>query len=333
MTKYFIIGGAGYVGSHVIKLLGETQPDAEILTYDNLSGGHKEHVLYGDFVQGDVLDYEKLNKTIKEFQPDIVMHFSALIIAPESVSKPLKYYENNVAGSLNILKAMVENKIDKLVFSSTAAVYGMPKKVPIDENAELKPINPYGHSKLMMEQVIKDTANAYGLKYVMLRYFNVAGASPDNVIGDSHKRTSHLIPLVLDTALGRRDKLFIFGTDYPTPDGTAIRDYIHVTDLADALLLVSDYLLSGGKSNIYNCGYGHGYSVREVIDVAKKVTGVDFPVEEADRRPGDPAILVADSSKLQKELGWKPKYDSLETIIQHAWNWHQKRYGMKPKKS
>ena len=329
MTKYFITGGAGYIGSHVVKVLKESHSDAQILVYDNLSGGHKEQVLYGDFVKGDLLDYEKLKDTMQDFKPDIVLHFGALIVVPESVDEPLKYYENNFVGSLNLLKAMKQARVDKLVFSSTAAVYGMPKKAPIKENADLNPINPYGASKLMVEQLIKDYAKAYGLKHIILRYFNVAGASPDNTIGDRHKKTTHLIPIVLDTALGRRDKMYIFGQDYPTADGTAIRDYIHVMDLAHIHDMASQYLLKGGNSDIFNCGYGQGFSVKQVVDVAKKVTKKNFKVEMAPRRKGDPAILVADSSELKRALGWKPKYNNLETIIKHAWAWHKKLYGNK----
>lgn len=322
--RFFITGGAGYIGSHVVKLLGETYPKAEILVYDNLANGHKDSVLYGTIIKGDMLDYPFLYKTLKDFNPDIILHFAGVIIVPESVEKPLKYYEINTMGSLNLLKAMKELGLNKIIFSSTAAVYGMPKKVPVTEKAPLQPINPYGHSKLMVEQLIKDSSKAYGIKYVILRYFNVAGASPDLKIGDKHRTTSHLIPIVLQAALGIRPKIQIYGTDYPTPDGTAIRDYIHVMDLAEIHRLAAEHLLNNGDSDIFNCGYGKGFSVKQVVETAKKVTGINFPVESAPRRPGDPAILVADSTKLQKALNWKPKYNNLATIIKHAWEFMKK---------
>ncbi len=326
MKKFFIVGGAGYIGSHVVKLIGEQIKDAEILVFDNLSNGHKDAVLYGNIIQGDVRNYEELYKAIKKFKPDIVLDFASLIIVPESVEKPLEYYEVNTMGVLNLLKAMRDAGIYKLIFSSTAAVYGNPKKVPIPEDAPLKPINPYGKSKLMAEELIKDASVAYSIQYGILRYFNVAGASPDLKIGDKHNTTSHLIPIVLQTALGIRPKMQIYGTDYPTHDGTAIRDYIHVMDLADIHLKLIDYLFESGKSDIFNCGYGRGFSVKEVINAAKKVVGKDFKVENANRRAGDPPILVADSSKLQKTLNWKPKYNNIETIIEHAYKFMLKNF-------
>ena len=282
--------------------------------------------MYGNIIQGDVRNYEELYKAIKKFKPDIVLDFASLIIVPESVEKPLEYYEVNTMGVLNLLKAMRDAGIYKLIFSSTAAVYGNPKKVPIPEDAPLKPINPYGKSKLMAEELIKDASVAYGIQYGILRYFNVAGASPDLKIGDRHNTTSHLIPIVLQTALGIRPKMQIYGTDYPTHDGTAIRDYIHVMDLADIHLKLIDYLFKTGKSDIFNCGYGRGFSVKEVINAAKKVVGKDFKVENANRRAGDPPILVADSSKLQKTLNWKPKYNNIETIIEHAYKFMLKNF-------
>ena len=317
--KTLITGGAGYIGSHVVKQLGEKGYD--ILTVDNLSTGHKEAVLYGKLEILDLSDKEKLKEVIKNFSPDAVMHFAASIEVAESVKNPLKYYRNNTANTLNLLEVLKELGIDKFIFSSTAAVYGEPENVPIKETESLNPINPYGKSKAFVENILKDMSNAYGFRYVSLRYFNVAGADPEGRIGESHNPETHLIPLILKTAKGERENIKIFGTDYPTPDGTAIRDYIHVEDLANAHIVALEYLLNGGESDVFNCGYGHGYSVREVVEAAKKVTGIDFPVEETDRRPGDPAILVADNSKLLKKLNWKPKYDDIEYIIKTAWDW------------
>ena len=318
--KVFITGGAGYIGSHVVKALGEK--GYEILVYDNLSTGHKEAVLYGKLVKGDLADKEFLKRTLQEFKPDAVMHFAASIEVAESVKNPLKYYRNNTANTLNLLEAMQELGINKFIFSSTAAVYGNPEKIPVKEDAPINPINPYGQSKAFVEKILKDLSEANkDFNYVSLRYFNVAGADPEGRIGQSYQNATHLITRALKTAKGEYEKLYIFGTDYPTPDGTCIRDFIHVDDLADAHILALEYLNQGGKSDIFNCGYGHGYSVKEVVETAKKVTGIDFPVEETGRREGDPAVLVADSKKLKKTLGWKPKYDNLEFIIKTAWNW------------
>ncbi|WP_029522928.1 UDP-glucose 4-epimerase GalE [Persephonella sp. KM09-Lau-8] len=317
--KILVTGGAGYIGSHVVKQLGEK--GHEVLTIDNLSTGHKEAVLYGKLEILDLSDKEKLREVIKNFSSDAVMHFAASIEVAESVENPLKYYRNNTANTLNLLEVLQEFGIDKFIFSSTAAVYGEPENVPIKETESLNPINPYGKSKAFVENILRNMSNAYGFKYVSLRYFNVAGADPEGRIGESHNPETHLIPLILKTAKGERENIKIFGTDYPTPDGTAIRDYIHVEDLANAHIVALEYLLNGGESDVFNCGYGHGYSVREVVEAAKKVTGIDFPVEETDRRPGDPAILVADNSKLVNNLNWKPKYDDIEYIIKTAWNW------------
>ncbi len=318
--KVFITGGAGYIGSHVVKALGEK--GYEILVYDNLSTGHKEAVLYGKLVKGDLADKEFLKKTLQEFKPDAVMHFAASIEVAESVKNPLKYYRNNTANTFNLLEAMQELGINKFIFSSTAAVYGNPEKIPVKENAPINPINPYGQSKAFVEKILKDLSEANkDFNYVSLRYFNVAGADPEGRIGQSYQNATHLITRALKTAKGEYEKLYIFGTDYPTPDGTCIRDFIHVDDLADAHILALEYLNQGGKSDIFNCGYGHGYSVKEVVETAKKVTGIDFPVEETGRREGDPAVLVADSTKLKETLGWKPRYDNLEFIIKTAWNW------------
>ena len=319
LMKILVTGGAGYIGSHVVKQLGEKGYD--VLTIDNLSTGHKEAVLYGKLEVLDLSDKEKLKEVIKNFSPDAVMHFAASIEVAESVKNPLKYYRNNTANTLNLLEVLKELGIDKFIFSSTAAVYGEPENVPIKETKPLNPINPYGKSKAFVENILKDMNKAYGFRYVSLRYFNVAGADPEGRIGESHNPETHLIPLILKTAKGERENIKVFGTDYPTPDGTAIRDYIHIEDLANAHIVALEYLLNGGESDVFNCGYGHGYSVREVVEAAKKVTGIDLPVEETDRRPGDPAILVADNSKLVNNLNWKPKYDDIEYIIKTAWNW------------
>ncbi|HHW02521.1 MAG TPA: UDP-glucose 4-epimerase GalE [Thermoanaerobacterales bacterium] len=322
MTRVFVSGGAGYIGSHVVKLLGEKGYD--VMVYDNLSTGNQDSVLYGKLVKGDILDFEGIKTAMADFQPDAVMHFAAKIVVPESVAEPLKYYENNVCGALNVIKAMKECGVDRFIFSSTAAVYGEPEKMPLPEDMPLNPVNPYGRSKAMVESVLKDFSKAQDFRYVSLRYFNVAGADPEGRIGETKKDATHLITMCVRTACRKRDRLYVYGTDYPTPDGTCIRDYIHVMDLADAHVLALEYLLEGGRGDVFNCGYGRGYSVRQVVDAAKKVTGVDFPVEYAPRRPGDPPELVADSTKIKQKLGWKPKYDDLGFIIKTAWEWEKK---------
>jgi UDP-glucose 4-epimerase len=318
-----VTGGAGYIGSHVVKLLGEQ--GYEVLTYDNLSSGHRGSVLYGDLVEGDLADTALVGKTLDSFNPDAVMHFAASIRVEESVSTPIEYYENNSVNTLRLLKAVVDRNIHCFIFSSTAALYGIPESVPVNEDTPLRPINPYGSSKMVTELVLQDMDAAYkDFRYVSLRYFNVAGAAGDGKIGQRYTEATHLITRTLKTAKGEFEKLQIFGTDYDTPDGTCVRDYIHVDDLADAHILAMEYLFKGGRSTVYNCGYGHGYTVREVVDEAKKVTGVDFIVEETGRRAGDSPALVADSSKLKKELGWKPRHDDLGYIIATAWEWERK---------
>ncbi len=318
--KVFITGGAGYIGSHVVKLLGKK--GYEVLTFDNLSTGHREAVLYGKFVKGDLSDKNLLFKTLKDFNPDAVMHFAAFIEVAESVKKPLKYYKNNTCNAINLLECMVELNINSFIFSSTAAVYGNPKKIPVDENVPFSPINPYGQSKSFVEKILKDTADANkNFHYISLRYFNVAGADPEGELGQKYKNPTHLITRALKTAKGEYEKLEIYGTDYPTRDGTCIRDYIHVNDLGEAHILALEYLFNEKKSDVFNLGYGYGYTVKEVVKVAKEVTKIDFKVVETGRRPGDPAELVADSSKLKKILGWEPKYNNLETIIKTAWEW------------
>jgi UDP-glucose 4-epimerase len=321
-VKVLVTGGAGYIGSHVVKALGVKGYD--VLVYDNLSTGHEWAVLYGRLVKGGLSDRKLLDGVIKEYRPDAVMHFAAYIQVEESVREPLKYYRNNTANALNLLNVLQENGINNFIFSSTAAVYGIPEKIPIFEEASLSPINPYGSSKMMVERILEDLSSSGGFKYISLRYFNAAGADPEGRIGQAYKEATHLITRSLKTALGEFEKLMIFGTDYPTPDGTCVRDYIHVDDLALAHLLVLDYLMAGGKSRVFNCGYGHGYSVKEIVRVAKKVTEVDFPVVETDRRPGDPPVLVADSTKLRNELHWIPHDDDIEYIIKTAWDWEKK---------
>lgn len=321
--KILVTGGAGYIGSHVVKMLGES--GAEVLVYDNLSTGHEKSVLYGQLVIGDLADMDYLTETLTAFKPEAVMHFAAHIRVEESVQEPLKYYRNNTANALNLLEAMQKTGVRKMIFSSTAAVYGSPEIMPVSETTPLKPINPYGTSKYMVEQILKDFAYAGNFRYVSLRYFNVAGADEGGKIGQAYKEASHLITRALKTAKGEIEKLSIFGTDYPTQDGTCVRDYIHVNDLAAAHMLALQYLQDNGQSEIFNCGYGHGYSVREVVAEAKKVTGIDFQVREEARRAGDPPSIVADSSKLQAKLAWRPKFDSLEYILRTAWNWEKKR--------
>ena len=322
MAKIMVTGGAGYIGSHVVKLLGEY--GHELIVYDDLSNGNEWAVLYGDLIKGDVGDEELLNRVFKQFKPDIVMHFAAFIQVNESVKKPVKYYQNNTSNTLTLIKAMINNNINKFIFSSTAAVYGIPSRIPVTEDHPLKPINPYGQSKTFVEKILKDVSYSSNFNYISLRYFNVAGADPDGKIGQAYRESTHLITRALKTAKGEYKKLQIFGTDYPTKDGTCVRDYIHVLDLAEAHILAMDYLLNQNISDVFNCGYGHGFTVREVVDAVKKVTQIDFFVEETERREGDPPELIADSSKIKNILNWTPKYDNLEFIIKTAWDWEKK---------
>ncbi len=320
--RILVTGGAGYIGSHVVKALGEK--GHETLAYDNLSTGHRKSVIHGGLVVADLADGETLNRVLRDFRPEAVMHFAASIEVGESVRAPLKYYRNNTCNTLNLLNAMAENDVEKFLFSSTAAVYGIPEAIPVKEDAELRPINPYGASKMMTELALRDLSAAQAdFRYVSLRYFNVAGADPGGRLGQKYKEATHLITRALKTARGEFQLLEIFGTDYPTPDGTCIRDYIHVDDLAQAHITALEHLLRSGESEVFNLGYGHGYSVREVVETAKKVTGVDFPVKERGRREGDPAVLVADSAKIRQTLGWKPEYEDLEYIIRTAWEWEK----------
>jgi UDP-glucose 4-epimerase len=322
--KVFVTGGAGYIGSHVVKALGEA--GHEVIVYDNLSTGHEWAVLYGKLVKGDLADAALLETIIKDFSPEAVIHFAAYIQVEESVREPLKYYRNNVANSLTLLDVLRRNNVNNFVYSSTAAVYGIPETIPVEEAAPLNPINPYGATKVMVERILKDLSDATDFRYIALRYFNVAGADPECRIGQAYKEATHLITRALKTATGEFKKLMIFGTDYPTPDGTCIRDYIHVDDLAQAHIRALEYIVKTKKSDIMNCGYGRGFSVKDVVQAAKKVTGIDFPVEETGRRAGDPPELVANSTKLQKMTGWRARYDDLEFIIKSAWGW-EKKYG------
>lgn len=321
-TRIFVTGGAGYIGSHVVQALGAAGYD--VLTYDDLSTGNRWAVQYGDLVVGDLADRQLLKQTLTDFNPHAVIHFAAFIEVGESVANPLKYYRNNTLNALGLLEVLTELEIGRFIFSSTAAVYGTPIVMPVGEEAPLAPINPYGGSKAMTERILADLALAdEDFRYVALRYFNVAGADPAGKIGQAYKNPTHLITRALKTAKGEFPRLEVFGTDYATPDGTCIRDYIHVVDLAEAHLAALRHLLDGGMSNIFNCGYGHGFSVREVIEIVRKVTGVDFEVRETDRREGDPPSLVADSRRIGTGLGWRPRFDDLEFIVKTAWEWEK----------
>jgi UDP-glucose 4-epimerase len=318
-----VTGGAGYIGSHVVRDLGENGFHPVVL--DNLSSGKPGAVLAGELIRGDVADAELVGSLLRKHAIRCVMHFAAFIQVGESVHLPLKYYENNSFNCLRLLKACLENGVENFIFSSTAAVYGMPETVPVDEKAPLLPINPYGSSKLVSEMLLRDTAAANpGFRYVALRYFNAAGSDRQTRIGQDYRQPTHLLTLALKTALGQFPRLEVFGTDYPTPDGTAIRDYIHVDDLAGAHLLALKHLKSGGDSRVFNCGYGIGHSVLDVVAAAKRVTGIDFPVVHAARRPGDPGALVADAGAIRRELGWAPKVPHLDKIVASAWNWEKK---------
>lgn len=316
-----VCGGAGYIGSHMVAYLLEKGKDVVVL--DNLQKGHKEAVLCEKFYKGDLRDRAVLDKVFTENNIEAVIDFAADSLVGESVSEPIKYFENNVGGTLSLLGAMKDYGVKNIVFSSTAATYGEPENIPILESDKTVPTNPYGESKLAVEKILKWCDNAYGIKYTALRYFNAAGAHVSGKIGEHHNPETHLIPIILQVALGQRDKIMIFGDDYKTEDGTCIRDYIHVYDLASAHLLALERLMNGGQSTVYNLGNGKGFSVKEVVEVARKVTGKEIKAEVASRRAGDPAVLVASSEKAKKELNWKPEFDSLETIIETAWNWHK----------
>jgi len=316
-----VVGGAGYIGSHMVKFLLDA--GSEVITLDNLSKGHRDMVSGGKFYQGSMDDQALLDRIFSENQIKGVMHFAACSLVGESVEKPLKYYKNNVSGTLELLNGMIKHNVKYFIFSSTAAVYGEPVEVPITEGHPLNPTNPYGATKIAVEQMLHDCDTAYGLKYMSLRYFNAAGADESGEIGERHDPETHLIPLILKTAAGERKSISIFGTDYPTPDGTCIRDYIHVNDLAQAHSLAVEALFNGKPSSTYNLGSSKGYSVREVIDIAGRITGRTIPVVEAGRRSGDPAVLIAESNKIRKELGWQPRREELAAIISTAWEWHR----------
>ncbi|MFB2738526.1 UDP-glucose 4-epimerase GalE [Umezakia ovalisporum] len=322
-----VTGGAGYIGSHTVLAL--KQAGYEVVILDNLVYGHQDlvkKVLQVELIVGDTGDRALLDDLFKTRNIAAVMHFSAYAYVGESVTDPAKYYRNNVVGTLTLLEAMLGASIKKFVFSSTCATYGVPEVVPIPENHPQNPINPYGASKLMVERILSDFDVAYSFKSVRFRYFNAAGAHPSSLLGEDHQPETHLIPLVLLTALGKRKSISIFGTDYPTPDGTCIRDYIHVNDLADAHVLGLKYLLQDGHSEVFNLGNGNGFSVREVIAAAQEVTGLTIPVEECDRRLGDPPSLIGSGEKARKILNWQPQYPDIKDIVTHAWHWHQKRH-------
>lgn len=315
-----VTGGAGYIGSHAVRLLQSA--GHEVWVYDNLSYGHREAVPAGKLIEGNVGDRERVTSALKQHSIDAVMHFAAFALVGESVAEPNKYYQNNVIETLNLLEAMRDADVNRFVFSSTTATYGVPDTIPITEEERQDPINPYGFSKLVIEKALADYAHAYGWGYAALRYFNAAGASPDGEIGEDHKPESHLIPIILQVALGQRENISIFGEDYPTPDGTCIRDYIHVHDLGSAHIKALE-LLKDGQGLQLNLGTGRGNSVREVIDACREVTGHEIPTVVGERRPGDPPELVANSDKAQKTLDWKPQYMDIRETVETAWKWHK----------
>lgn len=314
-----VVGGAGYIGSHMVKHLALA--GCEVTTLDNLVGGFRDAVLHGAFVEGDIADRALLDRLLRERRFDAVMHFASHIQVGESVQDPGKYYRNNVVNTLNLLDAMRQAGVMRFIFSSTAAIFGEPQTERIAEDHRQQPINPYGRSKLMVEQALADYDRAYGLRSVCLRYFNAAGADPEGQLGERHEPETHLIPLVLQAASGRRPHISVFGQDYDTPDGTCIRDYVHIHDLCQAHGLALQSLMAGDPSQAYNLGNGHGFSVNEVIEAARRVTGRDIAVQYAPRRPGDPARLVADSTLAQRRLDWRPQYAALDTLVEHAWRW------------
>ncbi len=318
-----VTGGAGYIGSHTVaELLDRGE---EVVVIDNLLTGHREAVLGGTFYEGDLRDKALLERIFTENNITAVIHFAASSLVGESMQNPAKYYDNNVYGAMCLLEEMQKAGVKNIVFSSTAATYGEPDKVPIEETDRTEPANVYGETKLVMERMMSWFDKAHGIRYVALRYFNAAGAHASGKIGEDHRPESHLVPLVLQTALEQRSHISVFGDDYPTEDGTCVRDYIHVSDLADAHLKAVEYLAGGGESSAFNLGNGQGFSVKQVIETAKKVTGRDIPAVIEPRRSGDPAVLVASSAKARSVLGWTPKHDSLENIIASAWQWHESK--------
>ena len=325
MNNILVVGGAGYIGSHMVKFLG--RQGCRVTTLDNLVGGFRDAVLCGEFVEGDIVDSALLSQLLQAGRFDAVMHFASYIQVGESMVQPAKYYQNNVVHTLNLLNAMQRAGVNRFIFSSTAAIFGEPRSERIGEDHPKQPINPYGRTKLMVEQALADYETAYGMRSVCLRYFNAAGADPDGELGERHEPETHLIPLVLRAASGRRPHMSVFGRDYDTPDGTCIRDYVHINDLCSAHWLALQSLMQGGPSDAFNLGNGNGFSVQEVIDAARRVTGREIPVQDAERRAGDPARLVADSTRALQVLGWQPQHAALETLIEHAWRWEQKVAG------
>ena len=324
-----VTGGAGYIGSHTALMLEKA--GYQVIVLDNLVYGHQqliESVLSTQVIVGDISDRALLEDIFQRYSIQAVVHFAAYAYVGESVTNPAKYYQNNVVGTLTLLDAMVKAGVSNLVFSSTCATYGVPQHVPIAEDHPQNPINPYGASKLMVERIITDYSAAYDLDAVIFRYFNAAGAHPEGCLGEDHSPETHLIPLVLQTALGTRERISVFGTDYDTPDGTCVRDYIHVMDLAQAHILGLERLLNGDEGGIYNLSNGSGFSVKEVIDIARQVTGREIPMAICDRRAGDPPALAGCSQKARSVLNWQPQYPDLETIITHAWQWHQRRHAV-----
>ena len=332
--RILVTGGAGYIGCHTVDLL--IKRGWKVYVLDDLSEGHRESVPDNSLIVGDFADENLLRAIFREFKIEAVIHFAGKTLVEESTRKPDKYFYENTFKTMKLLKIMLEEERDKkgtslirepikyFIFSSTAAVYGEPKEIPIKEEHPCIPTNAYGESKLMIEKILKHFEKAYGIKYISLRYFNAAGADPEGKLGELHKKETHLIPIVLRVAKEKKGEVSIFGTDYPTKDGTCVRDYIHVVDLAEAHILALEYLIQTGKSQIFNLGNGNGYSVKEVIDIARKITGYNIPAKPAPRRAGDPSKLVASSKKISEILGWKPRYPDLESIIQTAWNWHLK---------
>jgi UDP-glucose 4-epimerase len=325
MTKVLVTGGAGYIGSHTVLCLLEA--GYEVVVFDNLSTGFRQSVLPpARLIQGDLSDVQKVRSILRGEGFSAIIHFAASIVVPESVAKPIKYYQNNTSNTTWLIRLAAEEGIPRFIFSSTAAVYGLPNSLPVGEDAPLAPINPYGRSKLMSEWILQDTcAAAPNFSHVILRYFNVAGADPQGRLGQCTPEATHLIKVACQTALGQRDSLSVFGTDYPTPDGTGVRDYIHVSDLAAAHVLALKWLEKGNPSQIFNCGYGHGFSVRDIIAAIEEVSQTQIRVSAAGRRPGDPAELVADPGKIKSALHWTPRYDSLEFIVRTAYKWEQQQ--------